>query len=181
MSWGRYGLRLLNDTNLNGREEERKQNPTPLRLAAMLPPLDHLGRHPGDQASTFDILGHDGSCSDRDSFANRHTWADRHSAPDPTVLSDGDRPAILFAGLIVPRSFVGVCSMRRGVYLDVGRQQRVTTDGDCLQLNLSVQVHRVIVPFLTLGIVQDRRLGTDRSTGSDVNVVALQDRNESTR
>lgn len=49
-----------------------------------------------------------------------------------------------------------------------------------MQLKLLVQIHRVIVPFLTLSIVQDRRLGTDRSTGSDVNVVALQDGNEST-
>lgn len=116
---------------LNGRKEERKQNATSLRLAAMLPSLDHLGRHSGDQASTFDVFGHDGSRSDRDSISDGHAGADRSTASDPTVLSDGDRQAVLFAGLIVPRSFVGVCSMRGGVYLDVGRQQRVTTDGDC--------------------------------------------------
>lgn len=42
----------------------------------LLPSSDHPGRHSCNQASMFDVFGHYGSCSHRDSIANGDTWAD---------------------------------------------------------------------------------------------------------
>ena len=72
------------------------------------------------------IFDHHASCTNDTTVANRHSWADRHTASQPAVFANGYRRASLYGFA----AFDVVHRMVRSQELAVGTNLSVGTDGD---------------------------------------------------